>query len=81
MPRVQAEQPVLIEWWRQGEVDQLHLVNYADGPQEVTVALPWAVRAQALSPDSEEAPVLEGRSLRLRLDVYTVLEISEAGRS
>jgi hypothetical protein len=73
VPRVHAEKPVLIEWWRQGETDQLHLVNYADAPQEVTVTLPWAVRAQALSPDAGQALALEGRSLRISLDVYAVL--------
>ena len=73
VPRVHAEKPVLIEWWRQGETDQLHLVNYADEPQEVTVAFPWAVRAQALSPDAGQALALEGRLLRISLDVYAVL--------
>ena len=73
VPRVQAKKPVLIEWWRQGETDQLHLVNYADAPQEVTVTLPWHAQARALSPDSDEILTLEGRSLRLLLDVYTIL--------
>jgi hypothetical protein len=73
VPRVQAEKPVLIEWWRQGETDQLHLVNYADEPQRVVVAFPGRVRARALSPDVQETPVLDGSSLTLSLDVYTVL--------
>jgi hypothetical protein len=54
-------------------IDQLHLVNYADEPRDVAVILPWAVRARALSPDTEEVSTLEGRLLRFRLDVYTVL--------
>ena len=51
----------------------LAVVYYADEPQEVVVAFPWRVRARALSPDVEETPVLEGSSLTLSLDVYTVL--------
>ena len=74
VPRVQAEKPVLVEWWRRGEADQLHLVNYADAPQEVVVALPWVVQARAFSPDTEDVLALEGRSLRVYLDVYTILE-------
>jgi hypothetical protein len=73
VPRVQAEKPVLIEWWRQGETEQLHLVNYADARQEATVTLPWRVQARALTPDTDETLTLEGRSLKLYLDVYTIL--------
>ena len=73
LPRVQAEQPVAIEWWRQGKTDQLHLVNYADAPQDVTVRLPWAVHAQALSPDTGSVRSFDGRSLEITLDVYTIL--------
>jgi len=78
VPRVRAEKPVLIEWWRQGEIDQLHLVNYADEPQGVTVDLPWSVHAQVLSPDTERTPILEGRSFRATLDVYTLFLCQDA---
>jgi hypothetical protein len=64
---------VLIEWWRRGEIDQLHLLNYADEPQDVTVDLPWPVRARMLSPDADRPRTLEGRSLHVPLDVYAIL--------
>lgn len=73
LPRVEAARPVLIEWWRERGREQIHLVNYDDAPQELEVVLPWMVRAHALSPDHESHLTLEGRSLRLHLDVYTVL--------
>jgi len=73
VPRVLATRPVLIEWWRQGETDQLHLVNYADAPQDVTVELPWTVRARVSSPDTGQAQTLKGRALRVSLDVYAIL--------
>ncbi len=79
LPCVQAGEPVLIEWWRQGEMDQLHLVNYAGAPQDVEVSLPWPVEARVLSPDVEETRVLEGRSLRVRVDVYAVLAFQRRG--
>jgi len=72
VPRVLATRPVLIEWWQQGEIDQLHLVNYADAPQDVTVELPWPVRARASSPDTGQVQTLEGRALRASLDVYAI---------
>jgi len=73
VPQVDAKEPVMIEWWRQGETDQLHLVNYAGAPQEVNVKLPWTVRSQVVSPDTEEVIALEGRSLKILLDVYAIL--------
>ena len=72
VPRVHAQKPVLIEWWQQGETEQLHLVNYAGAPQDVTLHLPWRVRARLLSPDTGEARTLEGRALRATIDVYTI---------
>jgi hypothetical protein len=73
VPRVHAEKPVSIEWWQRGETGQLHLVNYADAPQDVTITLPWIVRGRALSPDTEDVLSLEGRSLEVTLDVYTIM--------
>jgi hypothetical protein len=72
VPRVLATKPVLIEWWQQGEIDQLHLVNYADAPQDVTVELPWPVRARVSSPDTGQVQTLEGRALSASLDVYAI---------
>ncbi len=77
LPRVQADLPVAIEWWRRdssdGLIDQLHLVNYADSPQKVEVSLPWVADVRLISPDTSEATAFEGRSLRFTLDLYTVL--------
>jgi len=71
-PRLQTEGPVLVEHWRQGRQEQLHLVNYADQPQRVTVTFERTVRGQALSPDGPQA-AFEGTQLELKLDVYTLL--------
>jgi hypothetical protein len=80
LPRVKAQQPVLIARWRRdGGGEVLHLVNYTDEPQDVTVRLPWPVRAQVLSPDREGQGALEGRSLDVRVDVYTVLVCDKSG--
>jgi hypothetical protein len=63
---------VLVEHWRQSRQEQLHLVNYADQPQRVTVTFGRTVSGQALSPDGPQA-AFEGVQLELRLDVYTLL--------
>lgn len=77
VPQVQADLPVAIEWWRQdgagGAIDQLHLINYADSPQKIELSLPWVADVRLISPDTPGEETFEGRSLRLTLDLYTVL--------
>ena len=72
-PRVTAKEPVLIEAWKKGKTLQVHLVNYADKPQRVTVQFAEPVRIESLSPDSEDKLTLEGQTVSLELDIYTIL--------
>lgn len=72
-PRVVADQPVLIDLWEQGGTRQVHLANYADEPQLVTIEFAAPVKAQVLSPDSEAALTLKGQTLELDLDIYSIL--------
>jgi hypothetical protein len=72
-PRVQADQPVLIETWAKEGQQQVHLLNYAQEPQKITLHFAGPVTAQALSPDSKENIVLQGQQIHLELDIYTVL--------
>ena len=71
-PWVQAEAPLLVELWGQGGQIQLHLVNYADEPQPVTVAFDQFVHGHILTPDGEEW-AFEGLSVSFVLDVYAIL--------
>jgi hypothetical protein len=75
-PRVVADQPVLIELWAQGGTRQVHLANYADEPQSVRVEFAAPVHAEVLSPDSENTQTLEGQTLQLDLDIYSILLLS-----
>ena len=77
-PRVRSPHPVLIDWWRQGEIDQVHLFNYADSPQDVVVSLPWPAHIQVVSPDRDDTLTVDGQSLDVHLDVYTVLLCTKA---
>lgn len=72
-PHVTAEIPVLAEHWRRGDSEQLHLVNYAERPQAVTVAFGRPVKGRSFSPDAASTD-FQGEGLDLTLDVYTVLE-------
>ncbi len=72
-PRVTADEPVLIEAWKKDQTLQVHLVNYADKPQKVTIQFAAPVRVDSLSPDSEERLTLEGQTVSLELDIYTIL--------
>lgn len=72
-PRVQADQPVLIEIWEKEGKRQVHLLNYAEEPQKIILHFKEPVSAQVLSPDTKDILALQGRQLRLLLDIYSVL--------
>jgi hypothetical protein len=81
-PRVVAQAPVLVELWRKGETWQLHLVNYTAEAQSVTVDFGGPVQGHALSPDRPEkhsaTAKFQSTLHEFVLDVYTVLEYTEA---
>jgi hypothetical protein len=84
-PRVRAGIPVLAELWRKGEQWQLHLVNYAREPQEVSVHFGQQVAGCLLLPEVATGPGpsagFSGADVGLTLDVYAVLEYtSETSR-
>ncbi len=74
-PRVKAKTPVLIECWQRGEQRQVHLMNYGPGAQEITIDFGELVKATVISPDTAQTLVLEGESLTLLLDIYSILLI------
>jgi hypothetical protein len=84
-PRVRADAPLLVELWRRGEEWQLHLVNYAAVPQQVTVEFNHPVRGLIVSPDESGEGAgraggeFQGTSLEVAVDVYTVLEYRADG--
>ena len=47
--QVASQAPMLVETWRQRDTLQIHLVNYAQQPEQVTISFEQAVRcAQGL---------------------------------
>ena len=72
-PRVRALQPVLIECWQKDQHQQIHLMNYADHPQEISVQFDSTVTARMLSPDQQAPMILKGNTLTFILDVYAIL--------
>lgn len=78
-PRVLSEQPVLIETWRRGPEEQVHLVNYAKTAQEVQVEFESPRRGYRISPDEGGTlEPFEGSRIRFRLHVYAVLILHES---
>ncbi|MBG0788593.1 MAG: hypothetical protein H0S79_26185 [Anaerolineaceae bacterium] len=73
LPTASAAEPVLIETWQKGKQPQVHLMNYANQPQKVTVHFSKPVTAKVLSPDTDEIFELEGENLTLYLDIYSIL--------
>ena len=74
-PRVEAQRPVLIETWQKLEQVQVHLVNYGPLKQEVQLMFNKPVRAKVISPDADRLMELEGRNLRFKVDIYSILLI------
>jgi hypothetical protein len=72
-PRVRAKDPVLIEYWSQGDQRQVHLMNYAREVQEISVQFAKPVRAEVLSLDTGPNQTLEGETLNFKLDIYSIL--------
>jgi hypothetical protein len=75
-PRISSPEPVLVENWKKRENTQLHLVNYASHPQEISLDFGFPVTARIISPDMEDI-VFEGQSIRFDLDIYTVCHYSQ----
>lgn len=73
-----AKEPVLIETWQRGDEWQIHLVNYGDQPQKVSLALGQRVKGEIISPDQESFD-FEGRNLQFDLDLYAILLFTEGG--
>jgi hypothetical protein len=70
---VRAKDPVLIEYWSQGDQRQVHLMNYAREVQEISVQFAKPVRAEVLSLDTGPNQTLEGETLNFKLDIYSIL--------
>lgn len=71
-PRVTAAAPLLVEHWQQGASRQLHLVNYADTPQPVTITFEQPVSGDVLAPERAPQP-FQGQTWESELDVALVL--------
>jgi hypothetical protein len=73
MPRVEAQDPVLIDVWAQGDERQVHLVNYGPDPQVVRVHLGAPARGRLISPDGDDILTDEGAEVSVHLNIYAVL--------
>jgi hypothetical protein len=72
-PRVICEQPVLIEVWKQGDQSQVHLMNYGQSLQQVSLIFEAPVKGMVISPDGPVILDLVGEEISFILDIYSVL--------
>lgn len=74
-PRVDSESPILLTLWEEKDgTRQLHLVNYHDSPQRVTIHLNELTGAWVYTPGVSEPPnKVVGSSIMLAVDVAKVL--------
>jgi hypothetical protein len=75
-PRVYADQPVLIETWKNDDRILVHLVNYADRPQSIRVTFDRPLTGRIVSPqtDLDDQPV-SGETIEINLDIYAILDL------
>lgn len=76
-PKVDAEHPVLIETWQRGEERQIHIMNYAQSAQTVKVHFAAPVGVEVVSPDSDETLSLQGKTLAIPVNIYSILFVKE----
>lgn len=72
-PRVESKYPTLIEYWTRSGERQVHLVNYGPEPQTVKLYLEAPARVSVISPDHTGIRTLEGTTLSVDVDIYTIL--------
>lgn len=77
LPKVVCDGTVLIEFWKKDDEIQIHLMNYTNELQRVTIEFGKEVQMEILSPDDEMVHDLKAEGLSFDLDVYTILKMKE----
>jgi hypothetical protein len=76
--RALSNEPILLEIWQQDDLTQLHLVNYAQHPQQVEVILPWSGTARIITSGFADIKSIDfTSSLFVEVDIYTVCFIHQ----
>ena len=73
--RVTAEAPAFIDVWERADQTQVHVVNYADVPQTVTVDFGEVLQGTMISPGWEGERRFEGSFVQIMLDLYAIFLI------
>lgn len=76
-PRVKSKEPILVEVWKKKKETQMHLVNYSNAAQEVSLTFPEEVKGFVVSPDTSEINEFEGKKISLTIDIYSILRIKK----
>lgn len=72
--QVLSSEPLLVETWRKDNTMQIHLMNYAQQAQKVTLDFAQPIEARVLAPNQEPCEV-QKKSLVVELDVYAIVQI------
>jgi hypothetical protein len=78
-PKIENQEPVLIEVWHQKDSRmQIHLVNYADHPQSIQVHFGKKVNGEIIFLGTEEKELIRNSDkVRLKIDIYSIILIAE----
>jgi hypothetical protein len=78
-PKIESQEPVLINVWRQKDLHtQIHLVNYSDQPQTISVYFGKKVNGEIIFPGSEKKELIRNSdTVSLKIDIYVIILIAE----
>jgi hypothetical protein len=76
-PKISATEPVLCEVWSNDRETQIHLMNYADKPQTVTLYFDKLINGEVISPDFDTVQLIDGHDIQIQLNVYSILIVKE----
>ena len=78
-PKIESQKPVLIDVWRQKDsLTQIHLVNYADKPQSISVYFGKKVNGEIIFPGSNEKELIRNSDIAsLTIDIYAIILLDE----
>jgi len=72
--QISSPAPLLMETWRKGETLQIHLVNYAQELQSVSLDFTKSVKGRVLTPN-QDSREFQAESLQIEVDVYSIILI------
>lgn len=78
-PKIESKEPVLIDVWRQKDsLTQIHLVNYADEPQSISVYFAKKINGEIIFPGCDQKELIRNSDkVSFMIDLYAIILLVE----